>query len=392
LELELVTGGTLADKIAAGPIPERECVRLMTGVLSGLTAIHRAGLVHRDVKPANVLISAEGVPKIADLGIAHELEGARLTRTGASLGTPHYMSPEQIRGHSVSFSTDLYACGVILYEMLTGSPPFDGESEYDVKERHVHVQPDLQRLRERSPEYLVRAVARALAKDPSQRWLTAADFLTAIAAPPNEPEVRPAFEHPSPADQANPLPAHSADLVTDEVTLVRSKGTKPGVRRMVLAVVALCATVCAIAAVVVLVPSSQTNESTREPTAVAHSSRSSPSPSAAIASSSPRSVPTPVPTVVVQPCARFRTGDRVVVTREPRDDDWVGEDGLANSPRRVQGKVPDPDRNGAWVWKLKGTTHTVAWIEKTFFFEDKARTYVPCAIAEPYPQPSSHTK
>lgn len=181
LDLELLTGGTLAGRIASGPISGPEAFALMQSILRGLTAIHEAGVVHRDMKPANILLTADGQPKIADLGIAHELDGVRITKVGTRLGTPQYMSPEQIRGYPVGIATDIYACGVIFYELLTGSPPFDCDSEFDVQEAHVKTPPDLQKLTGRAPRHVIDALRRALAKAPEDRWRTAEELARALA-------------------------------------------------------------------------------------------------------------------------------------------------------------------------------------------------------------------
>ena len=176
LELELVTGGNLAQRIAQRGVDGHSALPLAVAILSGLAAIHRVGLVHRDLKPANVLIGDDGSPKIADLGVAHELGVKGKTKTGTRLGTPEYMSPEQVRGQTVDERTDIYAMGVILYEMVAGVVPFDGESEFDVLASHVHQRPDLDRIRGKAPSAVVDAIGRALAKDPAARWQTATEF------------------------------------------------------------------------------------------------------------------------------------------------------------------------------------------------------------------------
>ena len=131
LILELAEGGSLADRIAeSAPLAWQQSCIHMDGMLRGLGAMHRAGLIHRDVKPHNVLFARDDngdwATKITDLGIAHHQENTRLTGMHQSLGTLEYMSPEQIRGHEVDARTDIYACGVVLYEMLTGRVPFSG--------------------------------------------------------------------------------------------------------------------------------------------------------------------------------------------------------------------------------------------------------------------------
>ena len=180
LDLEFVSGGTLAGWIRQqGKLSKDDALRTMDSILAGLEAIHAAKLVHRDLQPANILLTDTKEPKIADLGVAHDLEGRGRTKTGARIGTPEYMSPEQIRGQPVGYATDVYACGLILYEMLTGAPPFDATSEFDLMKAHVETEPDLSSIQRETPQ--VASVLRtALAKDPSARWASAAAFRGAL--------------------------------------------------------------------------------------------------------------------------------------------------------------------------------------------------------------------
>jgi serine/threonine protein kinase len=173
IELELVTGGTLASRIARGPLPVEEARRILGRVLSGLQAIHGAGLIHRDLKPGNILMTAEGMPKIADLGIARDPTVPGLTAPGTALGTAEYMSPEQVRGVEVGPESDLYACGIMLYELLTGSVPFDSRVERDVLAAQLGRLPDLDRLPAYVSDTLRRVIALALEKAPERRWRTA---------------------------------------------------------------------------------------------------------------------------------------------------------------------------------------------------------------------------
>ena len=208
IELELVLGGTLAHLISAGRRSATETVQLVVAILAGLDAIHRAGLVHRDLKPANVLLTETGVPKIADLGVAHELGVKGRTKTGTRLGTPEYMSPEQVKGLPVSVRADVYALGIVIYEMLTGSVPFQGDSEYDVMEAHVHHAPDLEALRRVVPEALVAVVAKALEKSPEARWGSAAEFADALSESLRAGPVAVPFSAiVSPVQQAAPVVA-----------------------------------------------------------------------------------------------------------------------------------------------------------------------------------------
>ncbi len=216
LDLELVEGGTLAARIPQGGLPVADAVRLMSSILAGLGALHRAGLVHRDVKPANILLTGNGIPKIADLGVARDEMGYRPTRTGTVLGTPMYMSPEQIRprpGSPVDRRADIYACGIVLYEMLTGDPPFKADSEFDIMAMQVSAPPDLERLRA-VPGEIVFAVRVALEKEPERRWQCAEDFQAALGLDPERvrrrerasPAVAPGADRAAPRDPAPPPP------------------------------------------------------------------------------------------------------------------------------------------------------------------------------------------
>ena len=135
LVMEFVADGCLATHLVGqGALPPVEVVGLMRGILRGLTAIHKSGLVHRDIKPDNILLARdddEWVPKIADLGVAHNVEGTRLTGNDSRLGTPEYMAPEQIKSGATSEASDIYSCGVLMYELLTGTVPFSG-SDYEI--------------------------------------------------------------------------------------------------------------------------------------------------------------------------------------------------------------------------------------------------------------------
>ena len=180
LVLELVLGGDLAERVSSGDVSPEEAVRLMDGVLAGLHAIHGAGLVHRDVKPSNVLLGDGGVPKVTDLGVAHDSRGRAMTGIGAQLGTAEYMSPEQIRGTGVDARTDVYSAGVMLFEMVVGGVPFSASSDFDICHAHVHEPPNLTRLSDGVNPHLAEVVRRALAKDPAARWQTAEEMRVAL--------------------------------------------------------------------------------------------------------------------------------------------------------------------------------------------------------------------
>ncbi|MBX5466294.1 MAG: PASTA domain-containing protein [Firmicutes bacterium] len=180
--MELVAGETLRAKLdREGALPVAEAVAIAQQVLDGLAAAHRRGLVHRDIKPQNILLSEDGTVKVADFGIAYAAATGTLVNTGSLLGTVQYFSPEQARGRMVSAQSDLYSVGVVLFEMLTGRLPFEGESAIGVAIKHLQdAAPDVRSLRPEVPAGLAAAVERALAKDPADRFQTALSFRRAL--------------------------------------------------------------------------------------------------------------------------------------------------------------------------------------------------------------------
>jgi serine/threonine-protein kinase len=136
LVMEYVEGTSLADRLSAGPMPPAEVLRIGILTARGLEAAHARGLVHRDVKPANILLeSGTGRVKLTDFGLAQSREDVRLTQSGAVAGTPMYMSPEQARGEKVDHRSDLFSLGSVLYLLCTGRPPFPGEAPLAVLRR-----------------------------------------------------------------------------------------------------------------------------------------------------------------------------------------------------------------------------------------------------------------
>jgi eukaryotic-like serine/threonine-protein kinase len=170
---EHVDGENLKEFVQrSGRLPVGRAVELALAVADGLAFAHQQGLVHRDVKPQNVLLSREGEVKVTDFGIARSLEVERgVTQTGTVLGTGEYLAPEQASGKPVSPATDVYSLGVVLWEMLAGQVPFDGENFVAVALRHVNEPlPSLRELRPDVSPRLAAAVERALAKDPELRF------------------------------------------------------------------------------------------------------------------------------------------------------------------------------------------------------------------------------
>jgi serine/threonine protein kinase len=182
--MEYVEGETLGDLLQRrGRLDPAEAVALALQACSGLETAHQAGLVHRDIKPQNLLIAPEGTLKIADFGIARSLDGTQLTQAGTVLGTAGYLAPEQAAGEPVTAVADIYALGAVLYELLTGRPPYEADSlaELFVKQTEGSITP-LRELAPAAPARLEDAVMRALARVPEYRYESAAALAAELAA------------------------------------------------------------------------------------------------------------------------------------------------------------------------------------------------------------------
>ncbi len=198
--MELVEGGTLKSYFDRGerfPVPE--IVRLMNQILGALAYSHARGVVHRDIKPANIMLSPDGtgglMVKIADFGIAR-IENSSMTQVGTVMGTPSYMAPEQLRGETVDSRADLWAAGVVLYQLLTAEKPFEGGYASVLhKALNTEATPPSQ-LSVTAPRAFDAVIARALAKRPADRFTTAADFAVAIRAAASEPMAASGMLHP----------------------------------------------------------------------------------------------------------------------------------------------------------------------------------------------------
>ena len=178
LSMEYFQGRTLSDVIAQrGLVPIKDVQDLLTQIASGLEAAHQAGVIHRDLKPSNVLVGERGAVKIIDFGLATTAVGQGLTATGAILGTPHYMAPEQVRGRPVDARSDIYALGALAYHLVTGRPPFAGDNAIAIGFAHLSETPPRPKdLRKDCPDALDAAIMAALAKSPEERPSSAKAF------------------------------------------------------------------------------------------------------------------------------------------------------------------------------------------------------------------------
>lgn len=179
--MEFVEGETLDQRMKHAPLPMDESVRYVSQVLDALEYAHSRGVVHRDIKPQNVMITPKGTAKLLDFGIAKAANDKQLTMTGTALGSLYYMSPEQIRGEHVDARADLYSLGITLYELVTGKRPFGGDSGFAIMAEHLQKQPvPPVELDAKVPPALNAIILRVLAKNANDRFQNAAEFRAAL--------------------------------------------------------------------------------------------------------------------------------------------------------------------------------------------------------------------
>ena len=210
LVMPFIKSGTLRDLLAGGPLPLQKIREFITQIGGALDYAHSHGLVHRDVKPSNVLMDKSGNCLLMDFGLAKMFESSHdFTTTGGILGTPAYMSPEQGRGEVADRRSDVYALGVMLFEMATGRLPYNAESAIALIYQHIHDPLPMPRLANpRIPAAVEKVILKALAKDPASRYPTAGDLVRALqqAIPENAGEAKEAAQSGRPMDFWNRLP------------------------------------------------------------------------------------------------------------------------------------------------------------------------------------------
>ena len=246
IAMEYVEGETLAALVGRrGPLPADEVAELGVQICRGLAAAHDAGLVHRDVKPQNLLLRHDGLLKLGDFGVAFGVEGTRLTTAGTVLGTAAYLAPEQARGEEVTAAADVYGVGAVLYELVTGRPPRSPSSLAELTDPAAILPPD------GAPPALAAVVMRCLAAEPADRPPSAAAVAAALAALlPEAPTL--------------PLPDHPSQRATEIKAPVARRRLRPGV---LLAMAAVCAIVAGSVAAVL---ATRNGSSTTKPVPATH--------------------------------------------------------------------------------------------------------------------------
>jgi serine/threonine protein kinase len=205
LAMDFLDGRNLREVLRDGPLPPAHAVTVAGQLLDALEAVHTVGIVHRDVKPENAVVLADGTVKLTDFGIARIESEATLTRTGGILGSPAYMSPEQILGRQVDRRSDLFSLAATLYQLLADRLPFEGAGLMEMAHNVAYAEP--RPLPPSVPYALARVVLRGLQKSPAARFATAAEFAHALRRAAAGPETAPAAATPL----VPPLPAGPAD-------------------------------------------------------------------------------------------------------------------------------------------------------------------------------------
>ncbi len=232
LIMELITGGTLRELLAErGPMPPHAAAAVMRAMLTGLSVAHRRGLVHRDIKPDNILINGDSAVKLADFGLVRAASDAHHS-TDQIVGTVAYLSPEQVDGSEITQASDVYSAGIVLFELLTGTVPFDGDTSlgHAMARLRLDVPAPASRM-QGIPMLFDELVATATARDPRERFADAREFLDAlddVAAELELPEFTVPVPTQSAANRAAAIPTSVTQLDTPEPEPVREPEPEPG--------------------------------------------------------------------------------------------------------------------------------------------------------------------
>ena len=219
LAMAYYRGETLKQRIASGPLPVADVLDVCLQVASGLEVAHAQGIVHRDVKPSNIIVTSERVAKILDFGLAKPLRDTDLTRPGTVVGTIPYLSPEQVHGEGVDLRTDLWSLGVVLYEALSGQKPFGGGTDYAIMDAIANAEPDMRSMPTDVPTALNGVVRRALAKHRDARYQRAGDLVADLAS------IRQGRAGKNGAAIAHTEPPSKVSTVTSHIPIAPSSGS-----------------------------------------------------------------------------------------------------------------------------------------------------------------------
>jgi len=333
--MEFVEGFTLEQRAKQGQFPANDVIEYALQILAALSYAHGRGVVHRDIKPANIMVTAHGVVKLMDFGIAKSRAENQLTQPGTTMGSVYYMSPEQVRGDTVDGRSDLYSVGILLYELLSGRRPFEGDTTFGVLNQQLNTPPrPPMEVNPSLSRQLNDLILMALAKDPAQRFQSAEAFRNALRStidknPPAETVAPPAgFAAAAQPGAAAPPPADVAAGIVSRTPASASGGRQ----RVIWVSVGAFAVVAVLAAAAVGLPHFfRTGASSRKNNAPAQTTQatnqvpdatptSTPSTSAVVPDSPPPPAPvtpgtasaaqtvTPGPAIVTQPQSKHSSG------------------------------------------------------------------------------------
>lgn len=385
LVMELVDGQPLSALLSQGRDLDPAAVRdLMAQVGDALGAAHRAGIIHRDVKPANLIVTPDGKVKVTDFGIARAADGAQITRTGAVMGTPQYLSPEQAEGKPATIASDVYSLGVVTFECLAGRRPFDAESP--VATALAHIREPVPDLPASVPQDLASVVRTALSKDPGERYADGAAMAAALRDPgtavvPRPPRVVPAVAPvpEEPRTQVMPAtPVADAPVPVPPATSTTSTAAQPS-RSAAGPVVAAVVLLVALAVVLTLLLTGGDDD---EPAAgdVLDSTPASTEPTTDEASTEPTSEP---PTE--EPSITLNEGEFVGRDFAQVDADLRGM-GLRVEPNEQAND--NPDQNGrVTALNPNGEVEPNELILVTYFGDAPEPTPAPTPTPTPTPTP-----
>jgi eukaryotic-like serine/threonine-protein kinase len=400
LVMELIEGRSLTEVLLGGPMDPAEAMRFCAQFAEALQAAHDAGIIHRDVKPANIIIDERGRAVLVDFGIALSAGRTAITETGLLLGTLLYASPEQLEGHELTAATDVYSLGAVAYECLAGTPPFTGETAGTILNGHLNQPPP--QFFETVPPAPAAVVFQALAKGPENRWPTAAAFAEAslhAAANPEEPHADPALFAPAPA-----MPSTTSPQPFPAPVLPRRR---PSMRKRLLVVLPTAA-VAIVAAVAALMLSPWLSEAgdgggggERGTLAAAGPSASSEGAPAIAASATPElsasETTSAVATDLDETTSRAYEGGGEEATgggggggagNEPT------EDATEDDPGMIDGSPPNlPDVRGEWYTEARDHLQSEGWTNVAFATEstDPDNGQTECSVVYQDPDPGAPT-